>query len=84
METNHVTDVPVMPAPATNGTHMSAEQIAEIAGAVAELQATRVAEDAAERATTGAKSGPHSQFLFAPNGPRENKIHDIGARDDEH
>jgi hypothetical protein len=31
---------------------MSAEQIAEIAGAVAELQAARVAEDVAERTTT--------------------------------
>jgi hypothetical protein len=51
METNHLTDVPVMPTPATNGARMSAEQIAEIAGAVAELQATRVAEDAAARAT---------------------------------
>jgi hypothetical protein len=51
METNQITDVPVMPTPATNGVRMSAEQIAEIAGAVAELQAARVAEDAAARAT---------------------------------
>jgi hypothetical protein len=51
METNQLTDVPVMPAPTTNGARMSAEQIAEIAGAVAELQAVRVAEDAAARAT---------------------------------
>jgi hypothetical protein len=51
METNQLTDVPVMPTPATNGARMSAEQIAEIAGAVAELQAARVVEDAAARAT---------------------------------
>ena len=51
MQTNELTDVPVMPSPAPNGAHMSAEQIAEIAGAVAELQATRVAEDTAARTT---------------------------------
>src|SRR5215217_6077118 len=51
MEANSTNDTYGPPVLAPNGTHMSAEQIAEIAGAVAELQATAVAEDAAARAT---------------------------------
>src|SRR5215212_7719362 len=53
MEANLRSDiqVPTMPA-APGAARMSAEEIAEIAGAVAELQAARVAEDVAERATT--------------------------------
>lgn len=40
------------PIYAVDGSSISAEQIAEIAGAVAELQAARVAEDVAAQATT--------------------------------
>jgi hypothetical protein len=42
---------PTMPA-APSASRMSAEEIAEIAGAVAELQAARVAENVAEQAAT--------------------------------
>src|SRR4051812_1319700 len=57
MESNlsDMTPVPTMPAmtaPAAIGeSRMSAEQIAEIAGAVAELQAARVAEHVASQAS---------------------------------
>src|SRR5258707_11015335 len=46
---NNTQDTPIL---AADDTRTTAEQIAEIAGAVAELQAARVAEDVAERATT--------------------------------
>ena len=45
MESTNTT--PNTPVLATDGARISAEQIAEIAGAVAELQAARVAEDEA-------------------------------------
>ena len=47
--TNNTQDIPMLVA---DGARTTAEQIAEIAGAVAELQATRTAEDVAARATT--------------------------------
>ena len=47
--TNNTQDTPMLVA---DGARTTAEQIAEIAGAVAELQATRTAEDVAARATT--------------------------------
>ena len=46
---NNTQDTAVLEA---DGARTTAEQIAEIAGAVAELQATRTAEDVAARATT--------------------------------
>jgi hypothetical protein len=52
MESNLSSDMQDPPAPAADGSRTTAEQIAEIASAVAELQATRVAEDVAAQATT--------------------------------
>src|SRR3954465_12747834 len=52
MESNLSSDMLDPPAPAADGSRTTAEQIAEIASAVAELQATRVAEDVAAQATT--------------------------------
>jgi hypothetical protein len=51
MEANAGNNTPDTPVLVGDGAHMTAEQIAEIAGAVAELQATRVAEDVAARST---------------------------------
>ena len=52
MEPNASSDVQDTPILAVDGARTTAEQIAEIAGAVAELQATRVAENVATRTTT--------------------------------
>jgi hypothetical protein len=56
MESNNDThNLPVLVEPdlrATDGARTTAEQIAEIAGVVAELRAARVAEDVAAQATT--------------------------------
>jgi hypothetical protein len=51
MESN-LSDTQDTPVLAADGARTTAEQIAEIAGTVAELQATRVAEDVAARTTT--------------------------------
>lgn len=51
MESN-LSDTQNTTAPTSDRSRTTAEQIAEIAGAVAELRATRVAEDVAARATT--------------------------------
>src|SRR5215212_6142134 len=51
MESN-LSDTHDTAAPAEDGSRTTAEQIAEIAGVVAELRAARVAEDIDERATT--------------------------------
>ena len=50
MESN-ISDTQDIPVLAADPAHTTAEQIAEIASAVAELQATRVAEEVAARAT---------------------------------
>jgi len=52
MESNVHNEVPKMPVLTAVEPRITAEQIAEIAGAVAELQATRVAEDVAAQAAT--------------------------------
>jgi len=52
MESNISSDTQDSPALAEDGSRTTAEQIAEIAGVVAELRAARVAEDVAARTTT--------------------------------
>jgi hypothetical protein len=52
MQSNSHNDVPEMPVIAAVEPRATAEQIAEIAGAVAELQATRVAEQVAAQTST--------------------------------